>query len=230
MESYAQGRHTLLGASHTGPKAGQETETVTTRQHWQGVYQSKAATEVSWFAAHLEESLRLIREVTSPNARIIDVGGGASTLVDDLMALGYNDLTVLDVSEAALEVARKRLGKRGAGVHWLVADVTTVELEKDRFDLWHDRAVFHFFTSSADRQAYVARVRRRLVTGGYLVIGTFSMNGPTRCSGLDVVRYDVDSLSRELGSDFIVTSHLETTHVTPASRQQQFLFCRLRKR
>lgn len=203
---------------------------MTTREHWQSVYQSKAPTEVSWFAAHLEESLRLIREVTSADARIIDVGGGASTLVDDLLAVGYGDLTVLDISAAALEVARRRLGKRGAGVHWLVADVTTVELETGRYDLWHDRAVFHFLTSASDRQAYLDRVRRSLVTGGHVVIGTFAMTGPTRCSGLDVMRYDVDSLSREFGSDFTVSSHLEATHVTPASRQQQFLFCRLRKR
>jgi ubiquinone/menaquinone biosynthesis C-methylase UbiE len=203
---------------------------MTTREHWQSVYKSKAATEVSWFATHLDESLRLIREVTSPSGRIIDVGGGASTLVDDLLGLGYCDVTVLDVSEAALEVARKRLGKRGAGVHWVAADVTTVELERDRYDLWHDRAVFHFLTGASDRQAYIDRIRRSLVAGGYIVIGTFAMTGPTRCSGLDVVRYDVDSLSREFGSDFTVSSHSEAMHVTPASRQQQFLFCRLRKR
>ena len=203
---------------------------VTTREHWQGVYKSKAPTDVSWYAARLEESLRLIRDVTSPKARIIDVGGGASTLVDDLVALGYDDLTVLDVSEAALDVARKRLGIRGADVHWVAADVTTVELEKDRFDLWHDRAAFHFLTSASDRQAYVERGRRSLVAGGYVVIGTFAMNGPARCSGLDVVRYDVDSLSHEFGSDFTVTGQLQATHITPAGREQHFVFCCLRKR
>lgn len=203
---------------------------VTTREHWQGIYKSKAPTDVSWFAAHLEESLRLICEVTSPNARIIDVGGGASTLVDDLLALGYSDLTVLDVSEAALDVARKRLGNRAASVHWVAADVTTVELERDRFDLWHDRAAFHFLTSASDREAYVDRVRRSLVAGGYVVIGTFAMTGPAKCSGQDVVRYDVHSLSREFGSDFTVSGHLKATHVTPAGREQHFVFCRLRKR
>lgn len=203
---------------------------MTTREHWQGVYTSKAPTDVSWYAARLEESLRLIREVTSPKARIIDVGGGASTLVDDLLALGYDDLTVLDVSQAALDVARKRLGIRGAGVHWVATDVTTVELERDRFDLWHDRAAFHFLTSASDRQAYVDRVRRSLVAGGYVVIGTFAVTGPARCSGLDVVRYDVESLSREFGSDFTVTDRLQATHITPAGREQHFFFCRLRKR
>lgn len=199
-------------------------------KHWQRVYETKDPTDVSWFAPHLQESLRLICEVTTPSARIIDVGGGASTLVDDLLGLGYSDITVLDVSEAALGVSRRRLGERGTRLNWVVSDVTAVEIEESRFDLWHDRAVFHFFVLESDRQAYVERVHRSLLAGGHAVIGTFSLTGPARCSGLDVVRYDVDSLSREFGTDFTVTAHLDATHVTPAGREQDFLYCRLRKR
>jgi len=202
---------------------------MTTREHWQGVYQTKSTADVSWYAAHLQESLTLIREVTSVQSRIVDVGAGASTLVDDLLDLGYRDVTVLDVSVAALDAARQRLGKRAAGVTWLTADVTTVELEKDRYDLWHDRAVFHFLTDPSARRAYVDRVRRSVVDGGDIVIGTFSTTGPTKCSGLDVVRYGVESLSREFGDDFRVTAQLESIHVTPAGREQNFLFCRFKK-
>jgi SAM-dependent methyltransferase len=202
---------------------------MTTREHWQGVYQTKQSSAVSWYAGQLRESLELIREVTPPSARIIDVGAGAATLVDDLLQLGYRDLTVLDVSDAALQVARRRLGDRAASVTWLTADVTKVELEPNRFDLWHDRAVFHFLTEAADRQAYVDRARRSVAAGGHVVMGTFSMTGPTKCSGLDVVRYDVESLSREFGADFKLTAHLDATHVTPAGREQNFVFCRFQK-
>jgi SAM-dependent methyltransferase len=203
---------------------------MTTREHWQSVYQTTAPNEVSWFSSQLQDSLRLIREVTSTSARIIDVGAGASTLVDDLLDLGYRHVTVLDVSAAALDQSRRRLGARAIGVTWLVADVTTIDLQEDRFDLWHDRAVFHFLTDVRDRQAYVSRARRSVAAGGHVVIGTFSMTGPAKCSGLDVVRYDAESLSAELGDAFTLTAQSDVTHVTPAGRKQSFLFCRFRKR
>jgi len=202
---------------------------MTARDHWQRLYQSRAATEVTWYAAHLEDSLRLIREVAPLSARIIDVGAGASTLVDDLLDTGYRDITVVDVSDAALAVARDRLGDRAVHIRWVVADVTEAVFERDRFDVWHDRAVFHFLTRRAERQAYVQQVRHSLVPGGHVVMATFALAGPTRCSGLDVVRYDSKALSREFGAGFEVTSHFETIHRTPAGKEQRFLFCVLRR-
>ena len=199
-------------------------------EHWQGVYLTKQPTEVSWYTAHLEESLRLLREVASPTARVIDVGAGASTLVDDLLALGYRDVTVLDVSNAALDVSRTRLGERAALVEWLAADVTTVDLGENRYDVWHDRAVFHFLTDASNRRAYVERLRRSVVPGGRVILATFSLEGPTKCSGLDVVRYDAESLSRELGDGFALTTSFTTVHRTPAEREQSFVFCRFEKR
>lgn len=198
-------------------------------EHWDRVYRSKTPTEVSWYTPHLRESLRLIREVAPPSARILDVGGGASTLVDDLLEIGYGDITVLDVSEAALEAAQRRLGDRRNKVRWIAADVTAVELPENAFDLWHDRAVFHFLTAAADRRAYVEKLHRSVADGGHVVLATFSLTGPTKCSGLDVMRYDAQGLSRELGERFTLTTHLETSHVTPAGREQNFLFCRFEK-
>ncbi|MEN9580151.1 MAG: hypothetical protein RJA70_3160 [Pseudomonadota bacterium] len=202
---------------------------MTTKQHWQGVYETKASAEVSWHAAHLEESLQLIAEVTSAKDRIIDVGAGASTLVDDLIAAGYRDVTLLDVAEAALDVSRRRLGANAATVTWLAADVTEIELEASRYELWHDRAVFHFLTDASDRRAYVDRVRQSVTPGGYVVIGTFSSSGPAQCSGLDVVRYDAESLGREFGRGFELTSSLHAVHLTPAGRAQNFIYCRFTK-
>jgi len=202
---------------------------MTSRDHWQRVYETRASTDLSWYAAHLQQSVRLIQEVALPPARIIDVGAGASTLVDDLLCMGYRHLTVLDVSEAALAVARRRLGERATEVNWLAADVRTASLGENCFDLWHDRAVFHFLTSENDRRAYVSQIRRSLVSGGHVVIATFSLAGPNQCSGLDVMRYDAPSLLREFGPGFELYSQDETTHTTPAGKEQQFIFCRFRK-
>lgn len=203
---------------------------MSTEAHWQAVYQAKTPEQLTWFAAHLAESLRMISDVSSPSARVLDVGGGASTLVDDLLERGYRDVTVLDVSAAALAASRQRLGDRGNSVRFIASDVTTVELEKNRFDVWHDRAVFHFLTVAAERQAYIERLRRSLVAGGHVVIGTFSMTGPSRCSGLDVIQYDAEKLAAELGGDFVLTAEHAATHVTPAGREQEFLFCCFKKR
>ena len=202
---------------------------VSTRQHWESVYRSKVTTEVSWYSLHLEQSLRSITDVAPREARIIDVGGGASTLVDDLLDLGYRSLSVLDVSAAALGAARQRLGDRAEGVQWLEADITSALLPGDSFDLWHDRAVFHFLTEVAHREAYVANLRRSLAAGGTVVIATFSLDGPTRCSGLEVVRYSADSLARALGPDFEPISSADTTHTTPAGAAQRFVTCQFRK-
>jgi 2-polyprenyl-3-methyl-5-hydroxy-6-metoxy-1,4-benzoquinol methylase len=198
--------------------------------HWEKAYRAKGSTEVSWYTPHLAESLRLIEEVARPEARIIDVGGGASTLVDDLLAAGHENVTVLDISGTALELARERLGQRAERVNWIRNDVTTVELAPESYDLWHDRAVFHFLLDESDRKKYVANLARSLVAGGYAIIGTFAPSGPDRCSGLDVRRYDGSTLHAELGNTFELGATLEVTHRTPGGNEQRFAITRFRKR
>lgn len=195
-----------------------------TDQHWEQVYRSRSTTEVSWYRAHLERSLESIRRIApSPNAAILDVGAGASTLVDDLLSAGYTRLTVLDIAASALESTRARLGKRATEVNWLVGNVLDFELPAHHFDVWHDRAVFHFLTSASDREAYVAQMTAALRPGGHVLIATFGPEGPLRCSGLEVVRYDAQSLSKELGKAFRLIDWTLEHHETPAGATQQFL-------
>ena len=203
------------------------------REHWDRVYRTKRATEVSWYRAHLDTSLALIEQAAPDRtAAVIDVGGGESTLVDDLLARGYADVTLLDLSQAALEVTRERLGERGASVHWICGDATRVELPEARYDVWHDRAVFHFLTDAPARLAYVRQVARAVRPGGHVIVGTFGPEGPVQCSGLDVARYDAEGLHAEFGKRFELLRHLEEVHQTPAGRAQQFVwcFCRLADR
>lgn len=200
------------------------------REHWNRVYETKKATEVSWYRAHLDMSLKLIRQAGPDLASaIIDVGGGEATLVDNLLGRGYADVTVLDISEAALEATRARLGDVAASVTWLPGDVTTLELPKARYDVWHDRAVFHFLTDPAQRAAYVRQVAGSVRDGGRVIVGTFGPEGPLQCSGLDVVRYDPGSLHEEFGARFELVKHLEEVHQTPMGRQQQFVWCYCRR-
>jgi len=195
-----------------------------TDQHWEQVYRSRSTTEVSWYRAHLERSLESIRRIApNPNAAILDVGAGASTLVDDLLSAGYTRLWVLDIAASALESTRARLGKRAAEVNWLVGNVLDIELPAHHFDVWHDRAVFHFLTSASDRQAYVTQMTAALRPGGHVLIATFGPEGPLRCSGLEVVRYDAQSLSKELGKAFRLIDWTLEHHETPAGATQQFL-------
>ena len=194
--------------------------------HWNDVYRKKRFDSVSWYAPHLEESLRLITTLcTDPNAAIIDVGGGESTLVDDLLARGYTDLSVLDISATAIDFTKKRLGEQAASVHWHVADITRADFGNRRFDLWHDRAVFHFLTDAESRTAYVHRVRSAVRPGGFVVMATFGPQGPHQCSGLDVVRYDEQSLHGEFGEEFQLMGSETEQHSTPAGTEQQFLYC-----
>ena len=160
-----------------------------------------------------------------PDASIIDVGAGESTLADDLLARGYSSLTVLDISPAAIAACRKRLSDGADRVRWLVADITQAELEPSAYDVWHDRAVFHFLTAAADREAYVRQVVRAVKRGGHVIIGAFGPEGPTRCSGLEVVRYDADSLHAEFGARFRLISSSPHLHETPFGTTQQFLYC-----
>ena len=199
---------------------------MTTKAHWENVYQTKAEDEVSWYRPHLETSLRLI-EVAAPDrdSAVIDVGGGEATLVDDLVSRGYTDVTVLDISQAAIEVAKDRLGFAAAPVHWIAGDITSVELEAARYDLWHDRAVFHFLTSADDRAAYVRQVARAVRLGGHVIVATFGLDGPEKCSGLDVVRYDAENLHSEFGPKFRLLDSVTEVHETPWGTPQQFMYC-----
>lgn len=196
------------------------------REHWEHVYATKAPDQVSWYTPHLADSLALIERAAVPrSAGIIDVGGGASSLVDDLLGRGYQNLTVLDISATATEAGRKRLGKDARQVRWIAADITEIELDCGQFDVWHDRAVFHFLTEAADRAAYVVQVKRAVKPGGHIVVGTFGAQGPSRCSGLGVIRYDADSLGREFGPQFRLVEDFIRLHRTPGGAAQQFLYC-----
>lgn len=199
------------------------------REHWQGVYEGKDPTEVSWFQPRPESSLALIDRLgLGPDARVIDVGGGASRLVDALLERGFRHLTVLDISEKALAHSRSRLGERAGEVRWIEADVTAADLPGP-FDLWHDRAVFHFLTDAEDRAAYVQRLVNAVPTGGHAVIATFAEDGPERCSGLPVVRYTAEGLDAELGPAFALRDTFRELHETPAGKEQSFVYCRFER-
>lgn len=196
------------------------------RSHWENVYTTKAPDAVSWYRAHLEKSLEIIQRVAPDHSSsIIDVGGGESTFVDDLLAMGYHSISVLDVSPTALEVTRRRLGQAADRVRWIAADITGRELPAHTYDVWHDRAVFHFLTTAAARAAYVRQVVRSVRSGGYVLVGAFGPQGPTRCSGLEVLRYDADSLHSEFGVRFTLLESSEELHQTPFGATQQFLYC-----
>jgi len=198
------------------------------RSHWETVYHTNQATEVSWFEAEPATSLALIQSVAPEGGKIIDVGGGASLLVDRLVAAGNWDVTVLDVSATALEVAQARLQDKADRVQWIQADITEV-LQLDGYDVWHDRAVFHFLTATEDRASYLARLHRALRPGGHVVLGTFALQGPEKCSGLPVCRYDVQSLATTLGANYSLVQQLEHSHLTPGGKAQLFTFAVFRK-
>lgn len=196
------------------------------KKHWESVYGTKAPEAVSWYRAHLETSLALIERAAAGNsASIIDIGGGESTLVDDLLERGYENVTVLDVSQTALDVTKKRLGLAADHVHWLVADITEAKLEPGTYDVWHDRAVFHFLTNGEHRSAYVQQVCHAVKPGGHVIVSTFGPEGPTKCSGLDVVRYDANSLHNQFGVRFRLLESSKELHRTPFGTTQQFLYC-----
>jgi len=197
-----------------------------TKSHWDKVYTTKAPDAVSWYREHLETSLALIeRAADARSPSIIDVGGGEYTLVDDLLLRGYTNITILDISQAAIDVTKSRLGLAAEQVHWLVADITKVELEPRAYDVWHDRAVFHFLTAPEQRTAYVRQVARSVKPGGHVIVSAFGPEGPTKCSGLEVMRYDADSLHREFGTRFRLVESSTESHHTPSETTQQFLYC-----
>jgi trans-aconitate methyltransferase len=193
-------------------------------RHWEDVYRRKAEDEVSWFEPAPQVSLRLMDRVgAGPSSAVVDIGGGASRLVDALIDRGFGDVTVLDLSEAALAAARRRLGPRAATVDWVVADVTEWTPPRT-FDLWHDRAAFHFLVDEADRRAYRERLLAALRTGGHVIIGTFAPDGPQKCSALPVVRHDADAIAAFLGDGFRRVATLRHAHVTPWGATQAFQF------
>lgn len=197
--------------------------------HWEGVYTKKGENEVSWYQESPVPSLELISQVSpAPTSAIIDIGGGASRLVDNLIDQGFTDVTVLDLSEAALGAAKARLGDRAAQVHWVTADATLWEPQK-AYDIWHDRAAFHFLTEDRDRAAYVERLERALRVGGYAIIATFALDGPERCSGLPIVRYDPVSLGLILGPAFNLVETRRHVHATPWDTEQSFQFSVFRR-
>jgi SAM-dependent methyltransferase len=195
-------------------------------EYWDTVFKSKAPDKVSWYRPHLDLSLDLIqRFAPSRAASIIDIGAGESTLVDDLLALSYQRLTVLDVSHAAIEATQARLGGRAQRIGWLVGDVTQVSLPQRSFDLWHDRAVFHFLVDADERRKYVRATVNALRPGGHAIVSTFGPEGPTKCSGLEVMRYDAESLHREFGRRFRIEESAKELHRTPWGTDQQFTYC-----
>lgn len=196
------------------------------KEHWEQVYSTRFTEELGWYEPHLETSLRWIKGLDlAVDAPIIDVGGGASTLVDDLLRLGYRSITVLDISDKALAAVKERLGKEAELVEWLSGDITTIELSKKYYALWHDRAVFHFLTEAEQQQKYIDNLKLALKPGGDLIIGTFAPEAPPKCSGLPVQRYSPEQLENTLGQKFELKRHHKELHITPGGVEQSYLFC-----
>jgi hypothetical protein len=197
------------------------------KEHWEQIYSDRNPLEVSWYQKEPAVSLRLIEHCElAKDAPIIDVGGGASVLVDRFLDAGYSRLTVLDIASKSLAAARARLGTRAPRVEWIEADVTEFA-PLHPFRLWHDRAVFHFLTEAEDRKQYVEALKQGLARGGHVVLAAFALGGPTRCSGLDIVQYDAARLMTELGSEFELIEQASETHLTPARKPQLFGYFRL---
>jgi trans-aconitate methyltransferase len=199
-------------------------ETGSRQAHWEGVYTTKRENEVSWFQDNPAPSLELIAAVgATPATAIIDIGSGASRLVDGLLAKGFRALAVLDLSGAALKAAKSRLGAQAEKVNWIVADATLWE-PTEVYDIWHDRAAFHFLTEENDRVAYVERMKKALRAGGHAIVATFAPDGPERCSGLRVMRYDAETLGQTLGQEFDLIETRRHSHTTPWGSTQSFQF------
>lgn len=199
------------------------------RSHWQKIYQTKGLQEVSWTQRTCAQSLEFIRKTGAPlDAPIIDIGGGASVLVDELLDRGYSDLTVLDIAGAALAAAQARLGGRSDKVAWLEQDITRAALTR-QYAVWHDRAVFHFLTEASDRAAYAQTLAAGLQPGGHLILSTFAKDGPLKCSGLEIRRYDCEEIQAELGGSLELLDRAKEDHVTPFGTIQKFSYCFFKK-
>lgn len=200
------------------------------KDHWEQTYSSKSAERLGWYKPHLQTSLSWITALKLPtDAPIIDIGGGASTLVDDLLEVGYQSISVLDISENALSAAKARLGEKAQLIDWVAGNITTVELPAQHYELWHDRAVFHFLTEPDQQRQYRDRLLSALKPGGHLVIGTFAPEAPSKCSGLTVQRYDSELLQNTLGDEFELIRQDKEMHTTPGGVEQMYLYCHFRK-
>jgi 2-polyprenyl-3-methyl-5-hydroxy-6-metoxy-1,4-benzoquinol methylase len=194
------------------------------KEHWERVYNTKSHKEVSWFTEHVTVALELIGQTKINKANsIIDVGGGASTLTDDLISQGYEDITVIDISAKALEIAKFRLGREASKVNWIEADILESDFNNRKFDIWHDRAVFHFLTSEMDRNQYRDKLEKHLVKGGYVILSIFADDGPEKCSGLTIRRHGASELEQFMGSEFDLVFHSRTIHKTPSKSDQKFI-------
>jgi ubiquinone/menaquinone biosynthesis C-methylase UbiE len=200
------------------------------KAHWERVYTTKAPTDVSWYQTYPTRSMELIQSVApGADASIIDVGGGDSVLVDALLGAGHRSITILDISGAALRRAQARLGANAAAVKWIEADLTHADLPERSFDVWHDRAVLHFLTDAGDRERYVAAVSRAVTPGGHVVVAAFAPDGPTRCSGLDIVQYGADDFATLFGAAFALRDAQQNVHVTPSGAEQRFTYAVLQR-
>jgi SAM-dependent methyltransferase len=203
---------------------------MTQREHWEKVYLTNPPDKLGWYEPHLETSLKWIKELDlREDSNIIDVGGGASTLVDDLLSERYRSITVVDLSKNALALAKERLGERTELVTWLEEDITSVDLPARHYDLWHDRAVFHFLTTPEQQRQYRNNLLKALRLGGHLIIATFAPEAPPKCSGLPVERYSADKLENTLGTEFELKRHDKELHITPSGVEQMYLYCHFRK-
>lgn len=201
------------------------------KEYWEQVYSTKPMEKMGWYEPHLRTSLSWIEELgLAEDAPIIDVGGGASTLVDDLLRAGYRSITVLDISEKALSTAKARLGEKAGLVQWLQGDIASVELPTNHYDLWHDRAVFHFLMEPEQQRMYFETLLEALKPGGHLILGTFSPEAPPRCSGLPVQRYSMEELMNSVGAQFKLSRHHKELHITPGGVEQMYLYCHFRRK
>jgi SAM-dependent methyltransferase len=200
------------------------------KDHWEQVYSTKQTERLGWYEPHLQTSLSWIKGLSlAVDAPIIDVGGGASTLAEDLLNAGYRSITVLDISEKALSFIKARLGKNAELITWLDGDITSVDLPTRYYELWHDRAVFHFLTALEQQRKYRDNLLKALKPGGHLIIGTFAVEAPRKCSGLPVQRYSPDQLENTLGGEFELKRHHKELHITPGGVEQIYLYCHFRK-
>jgi len=200
------------------------------QNHWNTIYSKKLPEDLTWYCPHLERSLAYLEAAgLGLQAAIIDIGGGVSTFADDLLARDYSNLTVLDISDAALAAAKARLGGNASQLKWICADVTAVDLSAATYEFWHDRAVFHFLLSPSDRRCYLESVLKSLKSGGHLVVSTFGPNGPPKCSGLEVLHFSPESLHAEFGDEFKLIECAVEMHKTPWNTEQEFVHCHFQR-
>lgn len=205
-------------------------ENTNRKQHWENIYQTKELSEVSWYQPTPTTSLEFLQQFNMPaDTKIIDIGGGDSFFADHLLALGYSYITVLDISEAALEKAKKRLGNNAAKIKWIVADAANFN-PTEQYDFWHDRAAFHFLTQEEEIKNYINTISKTVKPNGIVVIGTFSENGPKKCSGIEIKQYNETSLNDLLKDDFEKINCITVDHKTPFDTIQNFIFCSFRKK